>query len=510
MPSMLDEYQPPSDLPGVNIDPATRERLKYLALARMGMGMAGREPIGHAMTAGIDAMTSGQEAARRDLLAQWQVYKERQQVEAVARKQQQEKAFLTKMTPEQRAAIGIRPDVWDAIMATDKPAEQYLGREESKRQNLSPEGLRTYWDERGNPIAQLPAVGSIESRVALQGGIAGAQEQAKAPYNMQQISIGSGASAVPITVRSDVASMILGSGLPDTVKRDLFKFPAEQLPSLIKELQMRNGVGAGNTQGVAPNATAVAAGVSNGGLGTVGVGANPVVQAGAIEESKVSGAGYAKQGLQIDEDAKAAAILKGRTSDMAGMLEQFSPSLAAPARKKVAEVAIALGATPGTASRIAGGDVSAMQVFQKESVQQAFEAARQQMGGVPRAYQEIQMQMQANPNLVINKDASRHIMQMWQGIADYQLDKQKAKDEWIANPTHNGSLAGFEGSFNRSHPAANYLPPVDAFKASLSAGASTPAPAAPTGPITGATATAIKNIDQRLEELRRKKAANGQ
>ena len=60
--SLLDQYP----FPGQLSDSAELEKAKYLALMRMGLGLAGREPIGRAAGAGIATYSTMEEGARRN------------------------------------------------------------------------------------------------------------------------------------------------------------------------------------------------------------------------------------------------------------------------------------------------------------------------------------------------------------------------------------------------------------------------------------------------------------
>ena len=62
MAGLMDEYL----MPGQLSDPAELEKAKYLALMRMGFGMAGREPIGTAIGHGLTTYATMEENARRN------------------------------------------------------------------------------------------------------------------------------------------------------------------------------------------------------------------------------------------------------------------------------------------------------------------------------------------------------------------------------------------------------------------------------------------------------------
>jgi ornithine carbamoyltransferase len=145
---------------------------------------------------------------------------------------------------------------------------------------------------------------------------------------------------------------------------------------------------------------------------------------------------------------------------MTDAVKQFNTGMGQDERLQLARAAIAVGVRKDVAAKIADGDPAAMQIFHKHSVQMAFEAARQQMGGVPRSVQEIQYQLAANPSLGLEPRANKVIMDYMDAVSAFQEQKQRSKDQWLAD--HNNSLRGFEGNFNNTHDINDFNKSFDA------------------------------------------------
>jgi hypothetical protein len=140
----------------------------------------------------------------------------------------------------------------------------------------------------------------------------------------------------------------------------------------------------------------------------------------------------------------------------------------------------AMGATQETADQVAGGSIAAIDAYAKQSVQMAFDATAA-LTKRPAAA-EVVMQIKANPNIAMNKQAQIAVMDYIDGVAKWKQDRQQAKDAWLAQP--GASYKGFEGAFNRDHPIDQYVPSPDALRKTLTGadpalGASKAGPAAP-------------------------------
>lgn len=384
------------------------------------------------------------------------------------------------------------------------------------RFRVTPEGIQYFSDGRPGVFVAYPKQ-ATDAAVARAGALKRGELQAGAEFETVPYQNASGQS---VPVRKDAYQAIMGSGLPPQVRDALVQMPADQAIAAAQRgarakfnLGGSPGEQAGAAAAVArdlaggggaPMAPPAAGGgapmpapmPSGGNAASIypGGGASPSPLAvkgaearieGDLAERKSLGDVYAKQSDTIDSNAANAATLKSQLAEMQGLAPQFQAGAAAPVRQRAAELAQALGADSGTVNRIAGGDVQAMQEFNKQSRQIAFNAARTAIGGVVRNYQEIEMMLQSNPSLGLLAGTNEHMMKFMDGTADYTLAKQQERDNWLTPKTEGGmgrtSLAGFEAYFNRTHPASKYLPDPVAWKAELDAAVKAGAPAAQQG-----------------------------
>lgn len=240
---LLDQYQIPADLPDMNVgvDPAAMERLKYMALARMGMGMAGREPLGSAMSAGINTMTTGQEQARAEARANMELALKQHQA-----KQQQlidlRRAALIKSVPdEQLRAYGVPDPLILGFKTAEKP-EQYLAAlEQLKSYTISQGQVRfnaaggpqtqlpdtagnvTQFDQNGQPSGRMLLPGAAESTATQKYAEARGDTLGKASGTLTQVPLQPGepgyvpGATKPSLLSTEIAA-VQGGGYPDPMK----------------------------------------------------------------------------------------------------------------------------------------------------------------------------------------------------------------------------------------------------------------------------------------------------
>jgi hypothetical protein len=135
----MDEYP----MPGMEIDPRELEKAKYMALMRMGLGMAGREPLGRAVQGGINTYFAGDESARRNADQKMQEMRAKMQYaiemnkESLAAKKQAEMAeYFKNFDPSQFYAAGGSPQ--ELEYAKKNPAHMEKIFERLKTQKLGP------------------------------------------------------------------------------------------------------------------------------------------------------------------------------------------------------------------------------------------------------------------------------------------------------------------------------------------------------------------------------------
>jgi hypothetical protein len=106
-----------------------------------------------------------------------------------------------------------------------------------------------------------------------------------------------------------------------------------------------------------------------------------------------------------------------------------------------------------------------MQAMNKESLNLAFDMTKQ-LTSRPAA-SEVMLALKANPNLALQPDASKRIMDMIEGISDYKLAQQQGAMQWRQNK---GTLEGFEADWNKNNPITKYVN-IAAIKAPMPQGA---------------------------------------
>jgi hypothetical protein len=113
-----------------------------------------------------------------------------------------------------------------------------------------------------------------------------------------------------------------------------------------------------------------------------------------------------------------------RINESRDALSKFQAGGGMEVRQNLAKTAQAFGAPQSLVDRIAGGDLSAAQEFQKLSAQQAMEALKQAMGGSGRISQaEFKVFQQNNPNLDTDPRAIEKVFNFATKV--YQRDKSE-------------------------------------------------------------------------------------
>jgi hypothetical protein len=199
-----------------------------------------------------------------------------------------------------------------------------------------------------------------------------------------------------------------------------------------------------------------------------------------VHEQEERGKDYADQANAIDAEAKSAMVAKGRNDDMRSLFSQFNTGSLTPFRREAAGVAQAVGVPNSMVDTIAGGNLSAMQAAQKQVVNAAFEATKQ-LTPRPAQAEVIMSATKGTANELMQKPAIMAILDYNDGVYRYMLDKQRAKDAWLADPRNGRSLYGFEGAFNQTHPINAYLPSMQMLQQVLGSGAQTAPPAGGAG-----------------------------
>jgi hypothetical protein len=138
----------------------------------------------------------------------------------------------------------------------------------------------------------------------------------------------------------------------------------------------------------------------------------------------------------LDTRTQAGSELVMRMQESLQALSQYSPGAAAPIRQHVAQIAQMWGAPQKIVDEIAGGNLGAMQEFNKFAVQQATEALKQTLGANRIALMEFNTFQKANPNLESDPRAIQKMYAFTNKL--YQRDKaeQDYFQQYATNPAN--------------------------------------------------------------------------
>lgn len=120
--------------------------------------------------------------------------------------------------------------------------------------------------------------------------------------------------------------------------------------------------------------------------------------------------------------------LNMRLAESVDALKKFRAGGGAETRAQIAQLAQAIpGISPDVVNKIAGGDLAAMQEFQKLAVQQAMEQLKQAMGGAGRIAQaEFKVFQTNNPNLSTDPEAIKKIFDFNTKLYNRDIQEQAA------------------------------------------------------------------------------------
>ena len=172
----------------------------------------------------------------------------------------------------------------------------------------------------------------------------------------------------------------------------------------------------------------------------------------AEQEQQGIGKNLADYQKDINEKADNAQILKSRIAEMREASQNFTSGTLTPYKEKLGGIMLGLGVSPESVNSKLG-NVSDMQSFNKEALSLAFDMTKN-LTSRPAA-SEVMLALKANPNLALQPDASKKIMDVMEGMANFNLAKQQASFEW--RKLHNNSLDGFETYWNKNESIKNYV-----------------------------------------------------
>jgi hypothetical protein len=142
------------------------------------------------------------------------------------------------------------------------------------------------------------------------------------------------------------------------------------------------------------------------------------------------------------------------------MFDRFTPGPTMPLRSGIASYAQEV---PGVGRMVADALVPnsaqalpAIAAVKKLAVEMTAEQSK--VFGSREGQQVIGMIRSALPSIESVPGAPQIIMQSLGGLNKYHTDTEQALAAWKADPTHNGSIEGFQEAWNKTNPPANYVP----------------------------------------------------
>ncbi len=138
----------------------------------------------------------------------------------------------------------------------------------------------------------------------------------------------------------------------------------------------------------------------------------------------------------LNERVRSGADLMQRIGESRDAMEKFKPGAGKETRLQVAQMAQAMGVPDSTVSKIAGGDIGAMQEFQKLAVSQAMEALKQTMAtdngmGGRMTQAEFQQFLKVNPNLSTDPRAINKLFDFSEKVHARNLKEQQSFDQYV-------------------------------------------------------------------------------
>jgi len=145
----------------------------------------------------------------------------------------------------------------------------------------------------------------------------------------------------------------------------------------------------------------------------------------------------AKASAALNDRVRSGADLMQRLGESRAAMEKFQAGAGKETRLQIAQMAQAFGVPDATVSKIAGGDIGAMQEFQKLAVTQAMETLKQSMatdtGSAGRMTQaEFQQFLKVNPNLSTDPRAINKLFDFSEHVHNRNLQEQQAFDQYTA------------------------------------------------------------------------------
>lgn len=153
----------------------------------------------------------------------------------------------------------------------------------------------------------------------------------------------------------------------------------------------------------------------------------------------------------LNERVRSGSDLMQRIGESRDAMTKFKAGAGKETRLQVAQMAQAIGLPDATVGKIAGGDIGAMQEFQKLAVSQAMEALKQTMAtdngmGGRMTQAEFQQFLKVNPNLSTDPRAINKLFDFSEKVHSRNMQEQQAFDKYV---TGGGEPARWPAEWSR-------------------------------------------------------------
>lgn len=275
---------------------------------------------------------------------------------------------------------------------------------------------------------------------ATAGAVTGAQEQAKAPYEITTLQTPSGQT---VQMPKSAALQNLSKAAPQAFNNMVNPTPGQN--AAIASDAMKSGYQLPQ-MGQPPQ--------------QLGVGPNPIAQAQAKSTAESTGTALADFEKGVHERAQTAEQSDATLSRMKQYMSKFQTSATMPMRSEIANYALDVPAVGESLANTlvpnAKTALPAIQAFNKLVV--GMTAEQSKVFGSREAQQVVQMVKSAQPNIGMVPGAPQTVMEFISGVNDYNKATEQALNAWKAQ--HSGSPDGFQEYWHATSPITKFVPPL--------------------------------------------------
>lgn len=449
----------------------------------------GSIPQGGVPSAGVSAQPQGNPLVQGSPMAGWQPQSTQQGAPQNAPQgipqgmpqgsapQNAQGRFLLNLTPEK--AVGYQMMGLPDMMPAMKLAHEGYRQDQGGRYISPYDGSITTLVKLDSGQAQNAdnsisnAKGYTEAAAANAYAIAAAQERAKSPYSFQTINLPDG----PQTMRTDQASAFLGGGAPTGGAAssssaapaftqdggfDIKRATPAQMAALkaspgFDPAALQRGIEQ-KTFGYQPAPTQAASSVPGVALERPADAARKMQavtqeMAPNLDYSKAEAANLAQKGKALSGQLMESQELLKRITMSRDAQTKFKAGGGAEARSKMAQMAQAVPGMPSSVvDALAGGDLSALQVYDKFASQEAMATMRKSLesdDGKGSQGNRISMQefFKKNPNITTDERASEKLFNFLTTDHANLLAQHDHFASFVKDPNNPKSLTAFDNSW---------------------------------------------------------------